>query len=577
MAAKTMEWRPGPTVCRCCLAEGCYKDISTEYFWMGKREVYSEMLSETFSVSIAYSTAGGPNSNSRLICEPCISRLRDASDFKRQVQECERTFMQHLDPGSTSTAGCELTVEPEDVKIETVKLEAHLSDVDVDDGPDFGDDDDDDLDDEPLTKFATKVPKKESVDLLDLIDNSKAAEKRKSTTKVKATPAKKTKKETVKPTSSKPKPEKKKKGSIDFKVKWKPKRKYNDQRDNAALIIECSNVTPFRWKRGAFTCAYCCLTFGDFKGLKDHVSEHPNKVEAMRFARTIDNIKVDISGLKCELCSQSIKDLDVLKDHLIIVHNKPMHKETGLGLMPYLLGGKEYLCIHCDERFELFTKLNSHINKHYPNNICFQCGKVFSAAHRLKAHLVIHDEQNGEQYKCTKCDQVFGTRVHRNNHLALTHGPEYRYRCPYCNDSFKRYADRNKHLKQSHDKKIEYACHLCSAVFAMCNQRTKHIKQVHIRHKQFVCTLCPYKFVTGAQLKNHMIKHTGERKYQCEICKKAYARLKTLREHMRIHNNDKRFVCQFCNNAYVQKCSLQSHMRTHHPNAEPLKKKKKEI
>lgn len=52
MAAKTTEWRPGPTVCRCCLSEGCYKDISTEYFWMGKREVYADMLSETFDLSV---------------------------------------------------------------------------------------------------------------------------------------------------------------------------------------------------------------------------------------------------------------------------------------------------------------------------------------------------------------------------------------------------------------------------------------------------------------------------------------------------------------------------------------------
>lgn len=53
MASKATEWRPGPTVCRCCLTEGCYKDISTEYFWMGKREVYAEMLSETFDLTVS--------------------------------------------------------------------------------------------------------------------------------------------------------------------------------------------------------------------------------------------------------------------------------------------------------------------------------------------------------------------------------------------------------------------------------------------------------------------------------------------------------------------------------------------
>lgn len=53
MDPKTTDWRAGPNVCRCCLAEGCYKDISTEYFWMGKREVYAEMLSETLNLSVS--------------------------------------------------------------------------------------------------------------------------------------------------------------------------------------------------------------------------------------------------------------------------------------------------------------------------------------------------------------------------------------------------------------------------------------------------------------------------------------------------------------------------------------------
>lgn len=53
MDAKSTDWRAGPNVCRCCLTEGCYKDISTEYFWMGKREVYAEMLSDTLNVTVS--------------------------------------------------------------------------------------------------------------------------------------------------------------------------------------------------------------------------------------------------------------------------------------------------------------------------------------------------------------------------------------------------------------------------------------------------------------------------------------------------------------------------------------------
>ncbi|XP_059056456.1 zinc finger protein ZFMSA12A-like isoform X3 [Achroia grisella] len=588
MAAKTMEWRPGPTVCRCCLAEGCYKDISTEYFWMGKREVYSEMLSETFSVSIAYSTAGGPNSNSRLICEPCISRLRDASDFKRQVQECERTFMQHLDPGSTSTAGCELTVEPEDVKIETVKLEAHLSDVDVDDGPDFGDDDDDDLDDEPLTKFATKVPKKESVDLLDLIDNSKAAEKRKSTTKVKATPAKKTKKETVKPTSSKPKPEKKKKGE-DSLVDWadvelrkveetrrqEERRKLNDElkmrRRHAMVLLENSKICPFRWMKNLYLCFYCEQQFSDPVKLREHnTAEHPNQncseiKDAMSKLKKYELIKVDITNVSCKLCEDNVTDLHVLKTHLLLEHKLNIDPKSKDGVLPFRVSQYDFPCALCVERYADFKSLNHHMNVHFQNFICEQCGTGFMTPERLRTHAFSHETGS---FACDSCDKVFRSTNAKNEHFATVHLQVKRHRCPHCSETFRNYFQRNKHISSVHGLKLkEFKCNMCPRVFNLSGKLGLHIKTVHLKMKRHTCDVCEWKFYSKSELKDHMVRHGGERKYKCSVCKKAYARKYTLREHMRIHENDRRFVCSICGTGFVQNCSLKHHTKVHHPNA----------
>lgn len=359
-------------------------------------------------------------------------------------------------------------------------------------------------------------------------------------------------------------------GSVDLKIKWKPKRQYNDHRDNAAIIIKNSNVCPFRWKRGAFACAYCRLSFGDFAGVKDHTVEHPDRLEVLRLARTFANIKVEVTDLKCELCLQSLTDLDSLADHLISSHEKPIKKHRGLGVTPYIITDEGYTCAYCREKFVVFTSVNTHLNIHNPNSICFLCGKAFSTNHRLKAHLTIHEAEQGK-HKCTKCDEVFPSQALKNRHVTSQHGPLTRYKCPFCSETFKSYHRRGKHLKELHNKIVEYPCTICPAVFAMCNQRTKHIREVHIKQKTFSCSYCADKFVTAARLRNHLVKHVGERKYQCEVCKKAYARTKTLREHMRIHNDDRRFVCQLCNNAYVQKCSLQSHMRTHHPNSDQMK------
>lgn len=40
-------------ICRCCLAEGCYKDISTNYYLLGELEVYENILKDTFNVCVS--------------------------------------------------------------------------------------------------------------------------------------------------------------------------------------------------------------------------------------------------------------------------------------------------------------------------------------------------------------------------------------------------------------------------------------------------------------------------------------------------------------------------------------------
>lgn len=41
------------SMCRCCAAEGIFKDIKTSYHWMGDEEVYGDMLRECFDVKVS--------------------------------------------------------------------------------------------------------------------------------------------------------------------------------------------------------------------------------------------------------------------------------------------------------------------------------------------------------------------------------------------------------------------------------------------------------------------------------------------------------------------------------------------
>ncbi|XP_060809189.1 zinc finger protein 37 isoform X20 [Amyelois transitella] len=551
MAAKS-EWRPGPTVCRCCLTEGCYKDISTEYFWMGKREVYAEMLKDTLEVTIAYSKAGGPNSNSRLICESCISRLRDATEFKRQVVECERMFMQHLDPGSSSAA-IEAETEPVGkIKVEGVKLEKSNSDDDFDNRHAFGDDDDDDdddLDNQPLTKLASKMPTKESVDLLDLLDNSKTAEKRKSSTKVKPPPPKKAKSKVeqvkVKPSGSKltPKPEKKKKGSanadeedsvrpgrrgrklkeiVSDRQMRRRKRANNElpeesekriantmMRRNALTLLEHSSAWAFRWFQGTFYCSYCDKKFPDIEPLRQHVQSHLNQPPTKKiFSKLRENnmVKIDITELVCRICDCQINSVDFLKEHLVYTHGKELYLDYSDGVLPFKLDNNSFQCQKCYENFDRFPKINEHMNSHYQNYICDECGKAFVSKSRFRRHVQSHEI--GE-FPCGDCEQVLRTRAARTGHRMKVHNKGIRYSCPRCPETFTHYHSRLKHLFEQHGQQmLEYECPACSKTFDAASKRAAHYRLVHTHvDKKFECQQCNELFVSNSKLQKHAETH----------------------------------------------------------------------
>ncbi|XP_060809183.1 zinc finger protein 43 isoform X14 [Amyelois transitella] len=574
MAAKS-EWRPGPTVCRCCLTEGCYKDISTEYFWMGKREVYAEMLKDTLEVTIAYSKAGGPNSNSRLICESCISRLRDATEFKRQVVECERMFMQHLDPGSSSAA-IEAETEPVGkIKVEGVKLEKSNSDDDFDNRHAFGDDDDDDdddLDNQPLTKLASKMPTKESVDLLDLLDNSKTAEKRKSSTKVKPPPPKKAKSKVeqvkVKPSGSKltPKPEKKKKGkkSLPETSIW---QMTVSERKNAALFIVHTTVRPFTFMGSTFKCFYCTEYYSEISSLLEHTATHTiDNIDAIlekyvpKGKRTL---QVDISNLNCRMCNERFSNLDVVREHLKIQHGVEFFAARN-GMTEYNMAvvNDTLKCQFCNENFHNFTLLNAHMNSHVGKVVCESCGAGFLNQHLLMKHKESHSTK---RFNCKACDKIFFKKSQLKYHNEIVHKGKARTnsrKCPQCPQTFKEYYSRMIHLKVTHGVLRTFQCHVCKTVLNTRRALTEHTTKFHT--EKFKCEICLKCFGIESKLKQHVRGHIGERNFTCAICKSAYVHKISLRKHMKVHSSNCKFVCSDCGSGFQSKHDFVKHKTEWH-------------
>ncbi|KAH9635156.1 hypothetical protein HF086_009496, partial [Spodoptera exigua] len=99
-------------VCRCCLVRTPDKDLKTQYTILGKSEIYADMLKECFEIQIPLS----PEDDDCGICEVCITRLRDASDFKLQVQECQREFLEKFNAFTVKELKEEMSDDFDDFK-----------------------------------------------------------------------------------------------------------------------------------------------------------------------------------------------------------------------------------------------------------------------------------------------------------------------------------------------------------------------------------------------------------------------------------------------------------------------------
>ncbi|XP_045530309.1 oocyte zinc finger protein XlCOF6-like isoform X1 [Pieris brassicae] len=505
------------SVCRCCLAEGMHRDIDIPYINDESKEIYSNMLQECFNINLS------AQENSRSICLKCITRLRDAHDFKQQVAYSEKMITRVL--------------QEKIVEAVPLKCEMESEDENCNDAEDC---------------IFLNVVKEEL--------NKKTKEK----VKIKKPRGSKRNLALIKRTSN----DKKIKNSTvnELNLIRKPPHEKDKHKENLAILLKYSNVLPFKDKSlVGFICGYCDKTYEDPLDLRHH-TELDHKSQRLELYTPSDlndyQIKLEVSNLKCTICEEHLENLQKLKDHLVNSHNKSIHIDIKDHLTPFkLTKGDSFNCIMCASTYETFKMLKQHMNVHYNNYVC-HCGSTFITKRSLNAHKTTHIKGS---FKCDLCEKIFSNRAKKSYHERTSHlGCRNISNCPYCDESFRSYYQRNQHLVKVHNTEAQYKCNICNKGYILKSLLMTHIKKNHMMERNYQCVECGYKFFNRKTLKAHMVKHTGEKKYACEICTKSYARKYTLREHMRIHNNDRRFKCELCGNAFVQKCSLKSHLLSHH-------------
>ncbi|XP_052757216.1 zinc finger protein 546-like isoform X2 [Galleria mellonella] len=541
--------------CICCMEYGYMKNMWIEHYWEGEREIYGEMLMETFSIVC--------NQLEKLeqICEVCVTRLRDAFNFKKDVQaslnllqedsfynEGNDTELQEKKMFQDNQSLEEEYLE-EDMEQE-VKLE-HLSE------PEYQEieylEEDEALVAAEITKSqstestpASKCTKKERKgDVKATYKNYNQADLRRAVeavinnelTVVEASERYCIPRRTINTriTYLKNRPD-----TLDIEIR----QLFHDKRyrfvEETKVILAYTNLVPFKVRRTRLYCAYCepSPVFDDPEQIRIHTyDKHKHQIAnnldiVLRPHWLNEVIRVDITNMACNECYIRIPTWNELFEHLRDTHNVELD-EAYTRVIPYKLTN-DHKCALCDMNFSHFHFLDAHMNAHYNNYVCADCGDTFITECRLKKHVLIH---SNERFPCQECGKVFTLNKYRTKHVNFVHKTGKHFKCLYCDCKYSTELERHMHVVKEHKEKVKtITCEICGLTFTWRAYYLAHVRKKHSTDKKFKCEYCLRQFVSRHDLKMHIMRHKGQKTVECSHCDKKFVTKAELRSHAKTHN-----------------------------------------
>ncbi|CAG5057423.1 unnamed protein product [Parnassius apollo] len=489
-----------PALCRCCRSIKKCRLLSSEYEWMGKKEVYSDMLMDCFGLLLSHLDGDSKDS---CICATCVARLREASAFRHQVLQSEEVFLNARLEENKEDGDAKALIEVKPEPIDGIDSDTHM-------------DDREDLsiehqDSKPIAKQLDAQTKKQTPQdvtrrrsLRSHCGQTEGTVKKEMIGRMRGLRSKLDRMLDTPETSQKNK-----------SISSKPKKTTDDHDHkayaNTVTIVHNSYVCPFHNRVSNYYCYYCKDQFTNPNELREHTLTHDPKemFESMMEGKKIP--KIDITRIDCRLCPEKIDDLETLKSHLTNVHGKEIHPITN-EFLKFRLSLNNLTCTECSSSFPYFDMLKKHMIDHFGTFICDMCGACFLEQNSLRTHIKSHNKVEAS-FPCEICGKNLKSKYSRYLHVATVHEKKPTVNCYKCEDSFLSYALRNKHLIEVHGDKRTFPCKLCDKVYNRRKTLMEHNRRNHLKVYRHQCDLCDQRFYLPSRLKEHMATHTGERNF----------------------------------------------------------------